>query len=345
MAVLVCRVVFQVFPLTQLPPRTDCQTVIEPLQLAFELIDERLVRTQNATGPDSIVEQVPDQLLRIRNPRLPRSVFGRPFVRGHQLAVIVDDQPVEPEPAGRLHHRIGLLFKIIALRIEQVFIPDVHAIPRIGRAVPVPVRITKNIILRLERPAPAVELACHLFPRIVQLRFIVNVAGKRLVALGQISRFCRPVIHLHVDIRVDVALPGRRVAVVPQPLQVRRQVESRPGRSDGQVTSVLEIKHIGRRIVLPFAVTNEKLIGRKFRSRIADIQGEPVIQCMIIVQVRFPQRGVSFGTGTGRNGTHLSFPVRPCQVVRRLGIIIRPGAQQQRRGIGSGQRQRRISGL
>ena len=40
MAVLVCRVVFQVFPLTQLPPRTDCQTVIEPLQLAFKLIDE-----------------------------------------------------------------------------------------------------------------------------------------------------------------------------------------------------------------------------------------------------------------------------------------------------------------
>ena len=162
---------------------------------------------------------------------------------------------------------------------------------------------------------------------------------------GKVADFCRPVIHLHVDIRVDVALPGRRVAVVPQPLQVRRQVESRPGRSDGQVTSVLEIKHIGRQIVLPFAVTNEKLIGRKFRSRIADIQGEPVIQCMIIVQVRFPQRGVSFGTGTGRNGTHLSFPVRPCQVVRRLGIIIRPGAQQQRRGIGSGQRQRRISGL
>ena len=57
----------------------------------------------------------------------------------------------------------------------------------------------------------------------------------------QVSAFCNPVIHFRIDIYGKFAVPGRRQAFIPDPLQVCRQA-SFPAGSDQQISSVLEIE-------------------------------------------------------------------------------------------------------
>ena len=62
---------------------------------------------------------------------------------------------------------------------------------------------------------------------------------ERQVALAQVGRFRRPIIHLDIDVGVIIGVPGRAVVVVPQPLQIGRQpAGTRAG--DQQIAPVLE---------------------------------------------------------------------------------------------------------
>ena len=67
----------------------------------------------------------------------------------------------------------------------------------------------------------------------------VEQVEERLVTLRQVRDLGRPVVHLRVDVDRELAVPRRDVAVVPDPLQVRRQ---RPGaaRAEQQVAPELE---------------------------------------------------------------------------------------------------------
>ena len=63
--------------------------------------------------------------------------------------------------------------------------------------------------------------------------------------LAQVGGFCRPVVHLHVDIRDDGTVPGGRVRVAPDALQVAGHGTVARG-SNGQVTPVGEDQHLQR---------------------------------------------------------------------------------------------------
>ena len=134
-------------------------------------------------------------------------------------------------------------------------LPQVSAIPGIGRTVDQPVRITEDIVLRVYGPSAAILFPCHLLPRASVLQsFGRHVGDERGIAFRKIGHFGRPIIHLHVDIAMVVALPCRIVHVVPQPLQVTGQLAS-ARRAEHEVTPILEIEHVEVSIV--FMLTHE----------------------------------------------------------------------------------------
>ena len=137
-------------------------------------------------------------------------------------------------------------------------LPEVHAIPRVGNSIvlPAPLRAApENVILRREEPSATLlkgcavggEVAIHVFLPlgIVKLgaaphSLVVDIVDKRHVELAEVCHFGRPVVHLHVDVRVDVAVPRRMVRVVPDALQIAWQRYS-PSAAEHEVAPVAEI--------------------------------------------------------------------------------------------------------
>ena len=148
-------------------------------------------------------------------------------------------------------------------------LPQVSAIPGIGRTVDQPVRITEDIVLRVYGPSAAILFPCHLLPRASVLQsFGRHVGDERGIAFRKIGHLGRPIIHLHVDIAMVVALPCRIVHVVPQPLQVTGQLAS-ARRAEHEVTPILEIEHVEVSIV--FMLTHEHV---RRVVRLLRIQGQ-----------------------------------------------------------------------
>ena len=59
--------------------------------------------------------------------------------------------------------------------------------------------------------------------------------------IAQVGRLRWPVVHLHVDVGMQVGVPGSMALVVPDALQVAWDVYA-PAATDGKVTSVGEIQ-------------------------------------------------------------------------------------------------------
>ena len=67
---------------------------------------------------------------------------------------------------------------------------------------------------------------------------------ERQVHLREIGGVGRPIVHLNIDVCMDVAMPeGCVAAVIPDALQIRWRVNAcvQVG-TDGQITSVLEVQ-------------------------------------------------------------------------------------------------------
>src|SRR5438045_8521102 len=66
---------------------------------------------------------------------------------------------------------------------------------------------------------------------------------QRLGELGEIGRLREPVVHLGVDVHRVLAVPWRRVAVVPESLQ-RRRLAARAARGDQQIATEVEEERV-----------------------------------------------------------------------------------------------------
>ncbi len=146
-----------------------------------------------------------------------------------------------------------------------------HRVPGVGRPVPVPRRLApEQTVLRLHRPAARPHPHRVGPPRGLVL---LQVVEQGLMAFGEVRGLGRPVDHLDVDVRVVVAVPRRRVAVVPDALEVgRRRAGAR--RADEEVTAVLVIEDFERATVSLVAAS--QLVGRNGRPRLTEVERDSI---------------------------------------------------------------------
>ena len=198
--------------------------------------------------------------------REPIPVFRRHRRPAHEPArrARIFDEVVEEKLRGLLHHRIRLRQKR-AIGVEEIVLPQMLRQPRrAGR----PQARSRAIAWRRESPdvadvmrhesARAVMHARGLPSRLAQ-RF--EIVEQRLMQLGEIRHFRRPVVHLQIDVQVVVAVPRRKHAVVPQTLQVRRQ-PARAAARDQQIAAELKVERFEAEIGLTLLDALEPLVGR-----------------------------------------------------------------------------------
>src|SRR4051812_25447169 len=103
MAMVVAGVITIHHPFLQLPPLPD----FRPEQLITPLHEggaEIAVYAERVGGGRSVVKNIPDELLIVRNTILPGTVFRRVAIWSDQSAIWQRLEPVEPEFAHLLHH-------------------------------------------------------------------------------------------------------------------------------------------------------------------------------------------------------------------------------------------------
>src|SRR5687768_14333614 len=71
----------------------------------------------------------------------------------------------------------------------------------------------------------------------------LEIVKERLMQLGEIGHFGRPVVHLKIDIEVIVAVPRREHTVVPETLQIRWKTAGTAARNQ-QVAAKLKIQRL-----------------------------------------------------------------------------------------------------
>ena len=100
---------------------------------------------------------------------------------------------------------------------------------------------------------------------------------QRLIEFGEAGLFQRPVVHLDIDVRMVVSIPGSRYSICPESLQIGRQAAG-AGTADEQIASVVIVQSSQcRRLLLCEAedalVRRERII-RRGRKR----QGNTVVE-------------------------------------------------------------------
>ena len=246
-----------VFPLAQQRQTIDnfCRrALVEFRKLIFQIRQESIdIRRQSVdvAGDEFVpsqqraVEQIPDELLRVG-----RGVFGTGtmlggiFIRTFVSSVGGQNKTPHPVFAARFHRRPRLFEQEFHVERIAIVLPEMHTIPCIRhRIVLHPVRACAvDVIFRRQRPT--LRLSADILRIFTPLRTLaslaVDVVGERTVEFAQIRHLGRPVVHLHVDVRVNIAVPWRRIAVVPNALQVVGQRHASAARNQ-QITTIGEV--------------------------------------------------------------------------------------------------------
>ena len=186
-----------------------------------------------------------------REARWPSGVMNVVLRRVHRAAdqlagLRVGHEEIEIELGGFTHDGPGPL-QVLRVAAEGIVFPEMLAQPSAGRREQAPARMlagrgeAEDVADRVH--GPAVGAVVHPRRSAAAGSKRVDQIKQRLVALRQIADLGRPVIHLHVDVRMIVAVPGHLEAVRPKPLQVRRQA-ARPGAADEQVAAELEVQAV-----------------------------------------------------------------------------------------------------
>ena len=240
-----------------------------------DALSKRGVDTENLARANHLREQAGDDLMIHRRPHRqdadlsvgkPIPILGRdrrPADEPPWRARILDEV-IEEKLRRLLHDRIRLCQEG-AIGIEQIVLPQMLRQPRRAGG---PQARSRAIAWRRESPdvadvmrhesVGAVMHARRLPARLAQ-RF--EIVEERLMQLGEVRHFRRPVIHLQVDVEVVVAVPRRKHAVVPQPLQVRRD-PARAAARNQQIAAELKVERFEAEIGLTLLDALEALVGR-----------------------------------------------------------------------------------
>ena len=302
-------------PFLELPPSADLgteQTRAHRLDLGPVIgVHAKVIGDLDVVG-----EKVIDQLLLVGVTLGGFAVLGRDAHRADQFPIGPFLEEVLPEFAQLLDHRISPCLEKFLVAGEGVVIPDVleqpcsvAGHPKIGRA-------TEDPVFRTGRPAAYTVIG---FGRIAADRDVgVKPLGVRQETFAEIGGIDKPVVHLHIDIAVVIATPWGAVAIVPDPLEVGREVAG-PGGGDHQVTGKLEDQHFqlgirgafvgrivsetidGLFVIVPFQlltapVGNQAAVGGQGALDIralASIEGNPAVERLVIAHMVGQQIGVS----------------------------------------------------
>ena len=210
-----------VFPLAQelfTMHRFRCQPRVETRELFPQLTEESCRRCRPPTAGATlillitfqcIVEKAPHQLLRVcRGVLRLRSVFGRVFVGTFVGPVGSKHQPVHPIFTARLHGGQCRVPQIVRIERVLIVLPQVETIPGIGDGIVLHPVGTGAVDVVFGGQCPSTSHAPYL-PRIAlplrtQAGFAVNIVEERQVQLTQIGCLREPVVHLHIDVGMDV---------------------------------------------------------------------------------------------------------------------------------------------
>ena len=245
------------------------------------------VDAQDLAGGEIVRKQVPDELLIHRHAVRRWTVLGRETLRHHERAVGQCLKTIFPELAQFLQDGIGHRAQILLVLGERIVLPEMLAVPGVGRETPRPASRAEDVVLAADGPTALALMDLLAGVVAARLNHAAKVGQKRLVAFGQPGRLGQPVVHLHVDVGVVIAAPGRVVPNVPHPLKIGRQ-RSRPRRTDQQIAAILKQQRLQFGVVRLLLVLRQSLVGRqrpRLCRRASQVQGHAIEQPLVIGDV------------------------------------------------------------
>ena len=154
-------------------------------------------------------------------------------------------QVIQHKLDGSLYHRIGDIFQKSNIFRKLVMVVQREGHPRTIQRSNAPHSVhhpchTEGIGQVVHRPATGmVGLPGRNCPG---NRQFAQKSSQRINCFSQVAAFRRPVIHLQVDVGVEVGIPGSLVQIVPDSLQVGRQAARFPGGVHQQVSAILVVE-------------------------------------------------------------------------------------------------------
>ena len=249
---------------------------------------------------------------------------------------------------GRLLQYVVILGEEVTIACEVVVVPEVCGEPRTCERREVP----RHILARKRRgeaediarngccPATCAEVRLRRYA--ARLHERADEVEERQLALRESRRASQPVVHLQVDVVMIVDAPRSVDVVVPQALQVSRQIVG-TRRRDEQVATELIVELlqvvVGLALAVSLKTTVHGLVVGINRS-VVDVQTHAVEKLRIVSIVLVEQRGVvlcgSLGEPVGsslrRVHTHVSLRVAEIGVV--VGSVVGVGSDEEHHLVG-----------
>ena len=129
---------------------------------------------------------------------------------------------------------------------KAVVIPKVSAIPGIYFLVVVTpgAHTSEDVALGEDCPAYFLAVLSPTSGILPALIFVVveNIIEEGEVAIGEVGGFCGPVVHLHVDVRVDVRVPRCIGLIVPDTLQIGGNIDRTTAGRNHEVATIVEVE-------------------------------------------------------------------------------------------------------
>ena len=204
------------------------KTVVEFCELVLQV---GKVCRRNHTGSkhlnclEGVVKELAYKLLCISHGILALgALLGRVLVGALVCAVACKYKTVEPE-LGSTQHCGECTAKELNVACIFIVLPQVRAEPCVlhGRVMHPVTYTTKDVVLGKGCPATVLARLLSIVLPLFALRHVDDPVEERNVHLAEVGYLGRPVVHLYIDVCVDIAVPLWTADVVPKTLKVAGQ--------------------------------------------------------------------------------------------------------------------------
>ena len=219
------------------------------------------------------------------------------------------NEEIGDEFGRALHDRVGDIPEKGRVSGELVVVPEREGHPRPGHGRDAPDAVgdagpAEGVGQMVEGPAAgAVGLAGRHGAGDGQA---ADEVGQGRDGLRQIGDFGRPIVHLQVDVGVEVGIPGRLEVLVPDALEIGGKGGRAARRAHEQVAAVLEVEGGQARVSAARLDPLEPFVGRKAGGlrRAAEVEGDAVVERPVFGDMAVPElpKGEAPGPGQGLGG-------------------------------------------
>ena len=276
-----------------------------------------------------------------------RSVLGR-CGRSRGVHAVGAMPEIVGREVGRLLQYFVVVSEEAAVARKIVVVPEVCGEPRTSERREVP----RHILARERRceaedvarygrcPATCAEVRLRRYT--ARLHERADEVEERQLALRESRRASQPVVHLQIDVVMVVDAPRSVDVVVPQALQVSRQIVG-TRRRDEQVATELIVELLQVVVGLALAVSLKTAVHGQvvgINHSVVDVQTHAVEELRIVGIVLVEQRGVALcgslgepvGSSLFRVYTYVSLRVAEIGVV--VGSVVGVGSDEEHHLVG-----------